>query len=543
MFVVFNLFFRYTLPSRNSVVKMISVKKTQMEEKLKRDIIESKGIAVTHDGWTSINTESYGTVTAHFIDKEWRLKSAVLETRKIVGSHTGEAIAENLRRAQKEWSLPSQPTATTDNAANEIKAFEHLQWTRFGCFGHRINLAVKKALSIPELSKMLSKGRKLVTYYHQSSSATDVLKDKQLLLFDSTTTLKLIQDVPTRWNSTLDMLDRLLKLTPAIMAMATDSKSTKTTKEAIKNYSFNFQEQSVLQQIVDVLSPYKKATTILCADTYPTMQKVIPVLLKLDQSTGIHEDDSEVLKKIKNILRDEMKKRSQDRDIPLLACLLNPGTKHLEFLSEEEFKYAKALLEEKAAQVEIQPSPIIVKKQKQDDSLNPEDMGGPLPNLSTFPEEEGAKINEEAHSKPFEPKSSEIQNLENNNNNIEKPQGTKRKMKDMEEWLDDVIFIKKTTSNRERDPVTQSKKEVENYLNCELSSNDETILEWWRDNEIFFPQLAIIAKQMLAIPASSVSSERVFSLAGNILSKKRSRLTAANVDTFIFINKNMSSYW
>lgn len=212
MFVVFNLFFRYTLPSRNSVVKMISVKKTHMEEKLKRDIIETKGIAVTHDGWTSINTESYGTVTAHFIDKEWRLKSAVLETRKIVGSHTGEAIAENLRRAQKEWSLLVSLQQQQIMLQMKLRHLNICSGQDLDASVTELTFSVKKALSIPELSKMLSKGRKLVTYYHQSSSATDVLKDKQLLLFDSTTTLKLIQDVPTRWNSTLDMLDRLLNL-------------------------------------------------------------------------------------------------------------------------------------------------------------------------------------------------------------------------------------------------------------------------------------------------------------------------------------------
>lgn len=100
--------------------------------------------------------------------------------------------------AWNQWNLPSLPTAATDNAANEIKTFKYLQWTRFEC------LAVKKAISIRELSNMLAKGKRRVTYYHQSSSATDVLKGKQLLLFDLTT-LKLIQDVPTRWNSTLDM--------------------------------------------------------------------------------------------------------------------------------------------------------------------------------------------------------------------------------------------------------------------------------------------------------------------------------------------------
>lgn len=35
-----------------------------------------------------------------------------------------------------------------------------------------------------------------------------------------------------------------------------------------------------------------------------------------------------------------------------------------------------------------------------------------------------------------------------------------------------------------------------------------------------------IAKQILAVTASSISSERAFSLGGNILSKKRSRLTS-----------------
>lgn len=48
--------------------------------------------------------------------------------------------------------------------------------------------------------------------------------------------------------------------------------------------------------MADVLSPYKKAKTIVCADTYLTMQKVIPVLWKLDQSTEIRDDDRDVLK-------------------------------------------------------------------------------------------------------------------------------------------------------------------------------------------------------------------------------------------------------
>jgi hypothetical protein len=511
---------------------MLSEKKTEIEEKLKKDINDTNDMAITHDSWTSINTESYGTVTAHFIDKEWQLKSVVLETKKIEGSHTGEAIAENLRKTQTEWSLPNI-VATTDNAANEIKAFEYLKWKRFGCFGHRINLMVKKALSIPELSKMLTKGRKLVTFFHQSSSAMDVLKEKQLLLFDTTTTHKLIQDVPTRWNSTLDMLQRLLDQTPAIISMVNDTKCTKASSEAIKNFSFNFQEQSVIQKIITVLEPFKKATTILCADINPTMQKVIPVIMKLDKSIQGNEDDPAVIQKMKQILQTEMEKRTQDRDIPLLACLLNPGTKNLEFLGEQDFQLAKSLMEQEAAKVVMQP--ITVKKEKPDEHLDT------LPALPTFPTEENN--NKPVSSKVIQPDIEEVPG--SSTMEPKEIKGTKRKLRDMEDWLDDVIFVKEVTNRENKEPETQSKKEVENYLNCQLSfeNESETILEWWRRNELYFPRLARVAKKLLAIPASSVSSERVFSLAGNIVNKKRSRLSATNVDTFIFMNKNMSMYW
>ena len=41
-------------------------------------------------------TESYDTVTAHFINRDWKLKSAVLHALKVTDSHTGEKIAEGL---------------------------------------------------------------------------------------------------------------------------------------------------------------------------------------------------------------------------------------------------------------------------------------------------------------------------------------------------------------------------------------------------------------------------------------------------------------
>ena len=53
-----------------------------------------------------------------------------------------------------------------------------------------------------------------------------------------------------------------------------------------------------------------------------------------------------------------------------------------------------------------------------------------------------------------------------------------------------------------------------------------------------FPSLAKLAKRYLAMPATEVASERIFSIAGLTITKLRSQLDPGTVDAVIFLNKN-----
>lgn len=103
------------MPSRPTVMRSVQGKKPVITDKIARDLKYTSFVAITHDSWTSLNTESFYTTTVHFIDNTWTLKSAVLGTIKIKGTYTGENIANKLKATQLRWSL----IATTDNAANE----------------------------------------------------------------------------------------------------------------------------------------------------------------------------------------------------------------------------------------------------------------------------------------------------------------------------------------------------------------------------------------------------------------------------------------
>ena len=83
--------------------------------------------------------------------------------------------------------------------------------------------------------------------------------------------------------------------------------------------------------------------------------------------------------------------------------------------------------------------------------------------------------------------------------------------------------------------------EMRHYKSLTMSAADKdktNVLQWWKEHKALFPSLFKAAQAYLHIPATSVPSERIFSLAGYIVRARRSKILAANVNKTIFLKKN-----
>ena len=98
-----------------------------------------------------------------------------------------------------------------------------------------------------------------------------------------------------------------------------------------------------------------------------------------------------------------------------------------------------------------------------------------------------------------------------------------------------ALLMGENYNTRSTDDV---EKEVDIFLKDPPPLLDSNHAAWWKVNEGRFPRLAKLARKYLAIPGTSVPSERVFSAAGLTVNRLRTRLTPEHVDMLIFLNKN-----
>jgi len=90
----------------------------------------------------------------------------------------------------------------------------------------------------------------------------------------------------------------------------------------------------------------------------------------------------------------------------------------------------------------------------------------------------------------------------------------------------------------DQDSVLGAEVEVDFYLKVGKADTEDPadLLPWWKAKACMFPRLAKLAKRVLAIPATSASSERTFSRAGLAVTEKRTNLDADSVTDLLVIH-------
>ncbi|RKF79607.1 hypothetical protein GcM3_054035, partial [Golovinomyces cichoracearum] len=83
------------------------------------------------------------------------------------------------------------------------------------------------------------------------------------------------------------------------------------------------------------------------------------------------------------------------------------------------------------------------------------------------------------------------------------------------------------------DPKVEEEYNI--YLQEALIAGTADPLLYWKNNSSRLPILAILARRVLAIPATSASIERAFSVSNNIITRNRTRLLPNTVKKLILL--------
>ncbi|XP_064456877.1 zinc finger BED domain-containing protein 4-like [Ornithodoros turicata] len=220
--------------------------------------------------WTSCTTDSYLTVTCHFLQGTV-MGSAVLSTTVFHGSHTAENVAQAIGDVADDWGIRYTIVAlVTDNDKRMILAARLLGIDHLPCFAHTLNLTVQDGLkSSDELNTVLLKCKNILRHIRSSSVATAKLREEQERI-GKVPQLKLIKETPTRWNSIFYMLKRILEVWEA--PTLTLSKLPRAPSP------LSAEDVMLIEDVVAILEPFEEATKLMSGDQYTTISLVIPVV-------------------------------------------------------------------------------------------------------------------------------------------------------------------------------------------------------------------------------------------------------------------------
>lgn len=464
--------------------------------------------SITLDGWTNESQKPYLGISLHFIDKDMKMHKFTIAIDAFMHPHTAERIVESVDWALARLGMQTKHMVgfTTDNGSNMLSAAEVIDILNFRCSCHTLHLALAGSIDGPG-APLFKPVWELLSTFARSSARRQALakacKDAHL-----SRSYMPIYRVVTRWSSAFFSLERFFILWPAfnnLSAADLGLKGDDATQWMSRKGEVG-EVYSSLRTIMPVLAECQKWNVKLQSSSAVTISWVLPAWEALAVATVY--DASKHDAKTKPFLD------ALHRDIVDRSQTVAPrGSTRYRYLVLARFLDVSTGFA-KAAQ--------LLTDAVDDDTLSA--LAVPV-----------AAAQGAAQGKRSKVTKSSVEDT---------------KIKLMREDVDDVMLFSEMlaqllaagVAQRQQDggKSTYVQRKVEMSKNMTsfefarfdsiLKSEDETptnCLDWWRDHAAELPLLSSLARSVFSIQAASAEAERLFSLAGLVMTLLRNRLGEA----------------
>lgn len=295
----------------------------------------------------------------------------------------------------------------------------------------------------------------------------------------------IMQDCVTRWGSKQRMVDRILEQAQAIRRVQADDRRRAQP-------TLSWQDVEVLESVNKALKPIANFTDIMSGESYVTVSSLLPMLQLLKEDILTESaDDTELTANIKSRVLTQLEAKydlPSTQEILRMSTILDPRYRG-ERIEQDMLGEMKKKLQEEMVTLwrKSQPVRIRVEEEEETEDVQPQQQAAAPP--------------------------------------------PSKKM-----TLGSLLG--KGRNPAILSPEERAETEVTAYLREPVIEGEDDPLAWWRSNHTRFPLMAKVSRKYLCICATSTSSERLFSTAGNIVTPQRSLLKPEKVDMLVFLAKN-----
>nr|XP_043630065.1 zinc finger BED domain-containing protein RICESLEEPER 1-like [Erigeron canadensis] len=495
------------------------------KEKLKSILKESTlRVCLTTDTWTSVQRVNYMCLTAHFIDINWKLQKKVIDffpISNLKGSDIGRAIELCLVN----WDLRNVFTVTANSASSNDTVVEYLtrhfvkrgnlcvlngKWTHVRCINHIISLVVHDAMK--EIGGSVDRIRAAVKYVTESPPT--MKKFQEFAKLEKLNCEKpLCLDIPTHWSSTYFMLRIAIIYEKAFDRFAIADFLYRSDLQEGPGVPCSFDWDNV-RRLVGFLQHYYQLSIRVSGTKYITSN------IFLDYICCIHNvfkecsssEDAEI-RKMSSVM-----KRKFDRYwgeigkfnlLVYIASVFDPRTKYM---------YLEVTL------------------------------------CKMYGDEDGTKIATLCKNTLYElfndyqriHYGDHLKNVFSSSNVMNHSSTSPRQSMGLFGRSNDAVTasreknLAKLERKKEELGVTNDpKSELDIYLTQEIEGDDYyfrskefSVLDWWKKRSETFPILSLVARDVLAIPVSTMA-ESSFSTRGRVLNSFRTTFNPKTIQALI----------